>query len=192
MEFFIGKTRIFISFWFLFLAALSCLYDKSFLLLPLFAAIALHEGAHLLLLLLFHTRIRCFSLLAYGARLDCDLSALSPLRRAAVYLIAPAAGVLAGLFCMLFFPASIFGVFNLCLGVFNLLPLPPLDGGNALSVLCGPGKGERISSLLAALCLGLLWGAGGFLFFSQHNLSLLILAFYLTLSSLLPRGFGEG
>ncbi|MCI8441113.1 MAG: hypothetical protein HFG27_01080 [Provencibacterium sp.] len=192
MEFFIGKTRIFISFWFLFLAALFSLCDKSFLLLPLFSAIALHEGSHILLLLIFRVRIRSFSLLPYGAQLDCDLSGLSPAKKAGVYLIAPFAGLFTGLFCMLFFPASIFGVFNLCLGVFNLLPLPPLDGGNALLAICGPGRGERAASLLAILCLGLLWGGGIFLFFSQHNLSLLILAFYLSLSAFLPRGFGEG
>ena len=112
MEFFLGKTRVYISFWFLCLAALAALYDKSLLLLPLLAAVALHEAVHLFFLLSFQIRIRSFSLLPYGARLDCDLSTLPAWKKAAVYRGAPAAGLCVGLFYRAIDPASIFGVFN--------------------------------------------------------------------------------
>ncbi|MCI8623969.1 MAG: hypothetical protein HFG26_09955 [Provencibacterium sp.] len=194
MEFFLGKTRVYISFWFLCLAALAALYDKSLLLLPLLAAVALHEAVHLFFLLSFQIRIRSFSLLPYGARLDCDLSTLPAWKKAAVYLSAPAAGLCVGLFYRAIDPASIFGVFNLCLGAFNLLPLPPLDGGNALTAFAPSGRGSRIARLPAALCLGAVWGGGVWLGLFRHNPSLLILALYLTLAAYPPkvRGRREG
>lgn len=179
-----------VSFWFLFLAALFSLYDRSLLLLPLLMAIVLHEGAHLAMLLLLRVPIRSFSLLPYGARLDCGLSQLSPKKRAAVYLVAPILGLLIGGVGMRLWPSSIFAAFNLCLGAFNLLPLPPLDGGNALLALRGPEAGGVFSCLLLICGLGIVWGGGIFLLVLRHNLSLCILAFYLTLCALLPGDCG--
>lgn len=190
MHFFLGRTKVYISFWFLFLAALFSLYDRSLLLLPLLMAVFLHEGAHIAMLLLWRVRIRSFSLLPYGARLDCELSRLAAGKRAAVYLAAPILGLVIGGVGMRLSPASIFPVFNLCLGAFNLLPLPPLDGGNALLALRGPGAGGVLSRILLICGLGAVWGGGLFLLALQHNLSLCILALYLTLCALLPGGCG--
>jgi Zn-dependent protease len=45
---------------------------------------------------------------------------------------------------------SIFLVLNVLLGVFNLLPLPPLDGASVLAVFLPPGARDRFNALASS------------------------------------------
>lgn len=146
------------------LAALWCADTTNVLPLVLLAA-AVHEGGHLLVLHLSGGRLHRLTLTACGAVLHC---ALPPGRcaRAAVCLAGPAAS-----FALTALAASC-GWWRLAgasalLGLFNLLPLPPLDGGMALSHLCA-GRFGLLRRLLAGgsaagLALGgiRLWQMGG-------------------------------
>lgn len=146
------------------LAALWCADTTNVLPLVLLAA-AVHEGGHLLVLHLSGGRLHRLTLTVCGAVLHC---ALPPGRcaRAAVCLAGPAASF------ALTAAAGPAGWLRLAgasalLGLFNLLPLPPLDGGMALAHLCAGRLGA-----MRALCAGLsavglllggvgLWLAGG-------------------------------
>lgn len=137
------------------LAALWCADTTNVLPLVLLAAAA-HEGGHLLVLHLSGGRLHRLTLTACGAVLHC---ALPPGRcaRAAVCLAGPAASF------ALTAAAGPAGWLRLAgasalLGLFNLLPLPPLDGGMALAHLCGGRLAVLRGALAGASAAGLLAG----------------------------------
>ena len=116
------------------LAALWCVDASGVLPLVLLAA-AVHEGGHLVILHLSGGRLHRLCLTACGAVMHCALPE-GRCARAAVCLAGPAASL------ALTALAAPMGAWRLAgasalLGLFNLLPLPPLDGGAALSHLAG-------------------------------------------------------
>ena len=129
------------------LAALWCADRTNVLPLVLLAA-AVHEGGHLLVLCLSGGWLHRLTLTCCGAVLHCTLPE-GRFARAAVCLAGPAASfALTAL-------AQACGWYRLAgasvlLGAFNLLPMPPLDGGMALEHLCAGGA-ETVRMTFAAL-----------------------------------------
>lgn len=146
------------------LAALWCADRTNVLPLVLLAA-AVHEGGHLLVLHLSGGRLHRLTLTCCGAVLHCALPK-GRFARAAVCLAGPAASfALTAL-------AQACGWYRLAgasvlLGAFNLLPLPPLDGGMVLEHLCADGAATvraalALLSVVGLLCCGMwLLRAGG-------------------------------
>lgn len=137
--------------------------------LILFAAI-LHELGHFVVLRLCGAPVQGVRLGALGAVMKSERSGLSY----GTELLALLAGPLTNLLCAaaLTVPARILpGLYaaagtHLALGAFNLLPIRPLDGGQALELLVtwhfGPAAGEQTARLVgfvcaALLCVGLVW-----------------------------------
>lgn len=151
--------------------ALAYFFDGSGLFASLLPAAAVHEAGHIAVLLLCGARIRRLRLDIFGLRLDYSGS---PGRSA--LLCAALAGPIAGL--LYAFPAMraagktmrLSGAISLLLSLFNLLPALPLDGGRALSLLCG-AQTVRRCSLCTAL---LLMAAGLWALFEYGSLSLLV------------------
>lgn len=150
------------------MAALWCADESGVLPLFLLAA-AVHECGHLFVIRLSGGTVHALCLTACGAVLRCSLPP-SPFSRAAICLAGPAASfALTAL-------ANPLGAYRLAgasalLGLFNLLPIPPLDGGMALRHLAD-GRctflldGIAGVSVLVLLAGGvLLWksGFGGWL-----------------------------
>ena len=116
------------------LAALWCMDGTNVLPLFLLAA-AVHEAGHVLTLYLSGGRVHRLVLTCCGAVLRCALPE-GRCARAAVCLAGPAASF------ALTAAAGALGAWRLAgasalLGLFNLLPMPPLDGGMTLFHLCG-------------------------------------------------------
>ena len=134
---------------FVLLAALWCADDSGVLPLVLLAA-AIHEMGHIAVLYAAGGRVARLDLTACGAVLHCRLPE-GRCGRAAVCLAGPAASfALTAL-------AQAGGAWRLAgasalLGLFNLLPVPPLDGGMALRHLAG-GRGAAFLSMLSLLSL---------------------------------------
>lgn len=144
--------------------------------LTLFAAAA-HEAGHYAALRRCGAAVRRLKLNLLGAELEADRSRLRYGQELFCLLAGPAVNLL--LAAALAVPArtrpALFAAVgaNWTLGLFNLLPIRPLDGGAALELLAawrfGPAAGERIAArcgalLAAALAAGLfllVWKSGG-------------------------------
>lgn len=115
------------------------------------AAMAVHELAHVMVILLLGGRVEGFRL--GFAQLTLRTGFLS--RRAELF--GTAAGPAVSLLCALFGRAvPRFAAASLLLGLFNLLPLRPLDGGRllyALLSLCLKTHGARVCAGIE-LCFG--------------------------------------
>ena len=113
------------------MAALWCADESGVLPIFLLAA-AVHECGHLFVIRLSGGTVHALCLTACGAVLRCSLPQ-SPFSRAAICLAGPAASfALTAL-------ANPLGAYRLAgasalLGLFNLLPIPPLDGSRILNL----------------------------------------------------------
>lgn len=109
------------------------------LMLPLVAAIVLHEFGHLLAVRVFGGKMRGFGPAPFGLCINYDESRMSLLGEAAVAAagcVINLAMVIASfaLYKVLGIDLIDFGIVNAALFLLNILPIRPLDGGNLLSV----------------------------------------------------------
>lgn len=159
-----------------------------------FLAALLHEGGHLLAMVLLGAPPKALCLSAMGSRITPDPARpLGVGESIAVSLAGPLANLICfGLFWLLGRGEGSFAPANLILGIFQLLPIAPLDGGLALETwlhaVLGPDRTDRVTltiSLLLLLPLGVL----GFLVLlrSRGNFTLLALSLYLLCTLLLGR-----
>lgn len=142
----------------LILALLSC---ELWELAALFAAVLVHELGHIVALRLCGVRLRRVHLGMTGAVIDC-----SALTTAADEIAVAAAGSIAGLLwalllsCVSLPHGCYAGEVSAVLSLFNLLPVPLLDGGRIFLALGGSERALRLCGLfcllaLLALCLRL-------------------------------------
>ena len=103
-------------------------------------------------------------------------------RELAVALAGPAVNLVTGGICAQFGNYLLAGV-SFGLGLFNLMPVLPLDGGRALwcvlSALFGAQTGERAADGAAGVLVGLLAGIGAAAAVSYANFTLLLAAVWL-------------
>jgi Zn-dependent protease len=119
-----------VSFWFFALLAVCVWLGADVLRLGLAAAV--HEGGHLAALFLCGGRVRAVELGACGVRIRPRFShVMSAREQAAMLLAGPAAGLAAALISDLGGKWR-FAMLSAGLSIFNLLPVPGLDGGELL------------------------------------------------------------
>lgn len=153
----------------------SCLWFTALLLLdapfvlPLTAAVAIHETGHLLCAAFLKVKITGIRISMLGARIDVDPSSLSYGREFALALCGPLAGIIGHLILYpLSSPSSSLSSYffnlsaiSLTLSLFNLLPVDSLDGGRmlrcALSRFFSPDLADRAMKLFTFASLLLLW-----------------------------------
>ena len=146
-------------------------------------ACVVHELGHLLVGAALGGRPRWLSLSAVGLELNMEYPAgLSYGRELAVALAGPAVNLVTGGICAQFGNYLLAGV-SFGLGLFNLMPVLPLDGGRALwcvlSALFGAQTGERAADGAAGALVGLLAGIGAAAAVSYANFTLLLAAVWL-------------
>lgn len=150
-------------------------------------SVFVHEMGHVVAARLLGVRISRFELSMLGARLGIcgELSYVGEVLLAAGgpffgLLFSLTVHLLGGLFGGIFKEyCSLLSLISLCLSIFNLLPLPSMDGGRicfcALCSLFGLRLARWISRLLAFLCLFSLWLLSVYLLLrSELGLSMLV------------------
>lgn len=172
---------------FLFWMALLWYLDLGRVLACYLAAALLHEWGHAWTARRLGARIRRLRLTVLGAEMTLDgRERLSYGGELLVEAAGPAVNLLTGLAALaLGGPGWLadFAGASLVLGVFNLLPLAPLDGGqmvrSALSLLASPEAGERAARWAGLLLGGVLLALGVMVALgSGYNLSLLAVALW--------------
>ena len=160
----------------------------------LFGSVLIHELAHALvgrargvavedIILLPIGGATRLTKLGDGARANLAMTAAGPLTSLA---LAATAGMAAFVTRAALFPVDIHhGTvigrlfwLNLILGLFNLLPVFPMDGGRILQGLLSPRMGDRRSTIVAAT-VGQVLAAGLVILGLTGNLWLVVIGFYL-------------
>ncbi len=174
--------KVEIKFLFLAVVALLLSYDASGVMLCAFLCSAVHELAHLTALLALKGEVKSVTFEAFGIRIT-RVDALLVWEELVVLLAGPAANLLLFVLC----GNSLIRAVNLCIGVFNLLPVGSLDGGRAasliLTAILGEQTGRRASLILSLLIIVPLFVLGVVLLLRpNHNFSLLVVCVFLALS----------
>lgn len=182
-----------------FLLLLGALYwlDEGVGLLPWgLLACAVHELGHVAAARCFGGRVERLSLTAVGAELSFSYRApLTYGRDSLVALAGPGANLLLG---GLFYwqGRHLPAVLSLGLGVFNLLPILPLDGGRVLYGLLAerldPDWADRLLTAFAGCLVGVLAGVGTIAAVHYANVSLLLTALWLLAGVIRHGGRGQG
>lgn len=158
-----------------------CYFDKTGSAAMCLYAALLHEAAHIGVLRWCGAVPRSLTFGAFGMRMELPLLSYT----------AAAAVAAAGPLCNLLFAVlSACGgwrvslLAHLALGVFNLLPIYPLDGGQVLFCLAANKRGETTAKTLCVLAASAvilpLFAAAWWLFLSTgYNVSLFLLCGYL-------------
>lgn len=154
--------------------------------IPLWCLVAslMHETGHVIAVLWLQQQPVRVELGVFGMRMLQDTDSMGYRRRMAVLLAGPLVNLgCAALLALSGQVGTVMGI-HLVLGVFNLLPIEPLDGGQAL--LCGlaiRGEIARAERLVFGISLGglfLLLVAGFYLLLAGgYNYTLLAVAVYL-------------
>lgn len=187
LEFRLGNLRLSINV--LFLASLLALMLADGGTIPLWclAASLMHETGHVLAVLLMQRQPVRVELGAFGMRmLQADTAAMGYRRQMAVLLAGPLVNLAsAGLLFAAGQAGLVMGI-HLVIGLFNLLPIEPLDGGQALFCLLAlHGDVGRAENVVFGLSLFLLFGllvVGFYLLLAGgYNFTLLAVGLYLGL-----------
>lgn len=176
------RFRISCSRGFLLLLAVLLYLDGQGVMLWSLLACALHELGHWAAILALGGRARILRLTAVGAEMTLDPNRpLTYTGEVTAALAGPAVNLLTA-----WLSARkgwhLFAGLNLCFGVWNLVPVYPLDGGRALAfALSGlEVRGvERILSWASVVCCGALLGLGWAAWRGAGNITLLVTALWL-------------
>lgn len=122
-----------------------------------------HEAGHLLALRLAGVRVERMRLTAFGAEILADTRFMSYPREILCTLAGPAVNLLLAVILARLMGAYLAAGVNLTLGVFNLLPVPALDGGRILHLLVSwgwdPITADRVCRWIGLSCALLLTAA---------------------------------
>ena len=181
------------SFWLLLAAAL--LVSPPRVIAAVLLAAAMHEGGHLAQLAVFGVPVEGLRLGASGAVIYARGARRLPYgRELLVTLAGPAVNLLAApLLAMLSARAAwewgyLLAGAHALLGVYNLLPILPLDGGQALWLLIawrrGPSAGDAASAVIGLLCALALAAFGAYVTFSYGGALFLLASLGLLVSQI--------
>lgn len=190
----IGKIlgiRFRINIIFLILCILYIFLGLGLEILFIVSSVLLHELAHMLVGLLLGIKVLEIELLPFGgqAKLE-DFTGLDPSKEIYVALAGPLLSISIAAF-LYFFDLPIYPnlipyliKINLLLGLFNLLPALPLDGGRILRSLLSPVQGFRkatsISATIGKILAFIIIGYGSYLIYTaNYGINFILIGFLL-------------
>jgi stage IV sporulation protein FB len=167
----------------------------------MFLTLIIHEAVHLLFLAKYRIAVSAISIEPFGISIETENLNNE---NAAVFLSAPifniALGVAIAAFCFYrgaaFDSAASFAVANLSLGIFNLIPANPFDGGRALSIRLTERFGEvrskwimlRLSVFVSSLliCAGIYY-----INKTELNFSIIIIGIFILYNCITEKKLSE-
>ena len=182
LEWRLGGVRCRVSLLFPALVTALLLWQPDGLAVSCLLASLIHEGGHLLAMLVLGVPPRVCTLGAFGMRMNIDDQLINYKKNLLISLAGPLTNGMAAviLFCLHAYDAA---MVHIVLAALNLLPAAALDGGEILRCgLCLLGLDRcarwvlRLSSALVLLPLA---AVSGWLFLQGKNLTLLIVSAYL-------------
>lgn len=192
MQFKLFGTKIYISFIFAAVITVMLFFDRTTLFLPSAIAILLHELGHLFAMWLCECAPREIKLIPASVQIIRGFSS-KPYGESIIALFGPIVNLVIFVVFLvnyLYFKDEWvikFGLINLIIGIFNLLPVKGLDGGTVLYNIVSEKKGLRTAerllniitfvSSLTLFVLGILTIING-----KVNITVFIMAIYLLLS----------
>lgn len=175
----VAGVRIRVNWLFLLLCAIYVYLGLGLEIMVIFTSVFLHELSHTIVAAILGVKVAEIELLPFGgqARID-DFTGLDPDREIYIALAGPIFSCsIAALFYFLpaVFPfkTSLLFQINLFLGVFNLLPALPLDGGRILRAYLSTRMGYKRATSYCAwsgkIIAGLIGAFGGYLVYRQQS-----------------------
>ena len=150
-----------------------------------------HEAGHLLALRLAGAKVERVRLTAFGAEIQADTRSLPYFREILCTLAGPIVNLLLAVILARVAGNYLAAGVNLVLGVFNLLPVPALDGGRVLHLLVswgwGPMAADGVCRWVGLVCALLLTAAALAVTVKYHAGLFLLLG---AAGTLLPRQTG--
>ena len=141
----------------------------------------IHESGHLFAMYLFSIKPKSITVKLFDFVIDADIKSVF-LSQFTITIMGPLFNLL---FSLLLLPVSkLLSIANLCIGVFNLLPILSFDGGHALRLLLCTKFSSTVSenvvkAITFVLLVPLLFFGVMVLFYSKYNYSLLLISLYL-------------
>lgn len=184
----LGRTALRINISFAAVVTLMLILDESGMCaVGLFCCI-IHEAGHIICLLISGEKPASVELSFYGIKLERkEPSILTVAEELAVYIAGPAMNIILS---AVLFPLSAghegiktAAVISLCVGIFNLIPCRPLDGGNVvfqvISMFAEEETAEKITSVISGVILIPMAVAGLIMLFKKGNITLIAVTGYL-------------
>ncbi len=197
MRFKFFGTEIYVSFLFVAVIAFMLATDRTGLVIPTLFAVLIHETGHFFAMWVVGCRPKAIRLIPASVQVIRGFS-LRPYGEVGVAICGPAANIAVFLSLLLNYhyfsdrTSLVFGVLNLIIGMFNLLPVSGLDGGTilgaALSRLVEPKRADSIVKIITAIMSAAVLFIGIYMCFSgRFNISVFIVALYLLICSIIKR-----
>lgn len=176
----IAGVKLKINIFFLLLAAIYSYLGFGWEVLIIMMSVLIHEIAHSVTALSLGVKIAEIELLPFGGQAKIeDFTGLDPGKEIYIALAGPVCSLaMAGLFYYSNYSFSsqylpLFININFYLGIFNLLPALPLDGGRILRSILSRSMGYKLATSRTALwgkiiAAGIV-GYGVYLFYQQYN-----------------------
>lgn len=189
-----GETVLRINISFAAAVTLTLIIDESGLCAAALFCCIIHEAGHIICLLILGEKPKLIELSFYGVKLERKNSVINRAEEMAVYASGPLANLV--LAAVIFAVSNTQGmkmaaITSLCVGIFNLLPCVPLDGGNILRFLLSGIMNEersgKISFFISAAVLVPMAAAGIILLFKSKNITLIAVSVYLILINFISR-----
>ena len=191
----LGETILRINISFAAAVTLTLILDESGLCAAALFCCVVHELGHIACLLILGEKPGLIELSFYGIKLErrCA-SGLKSFGEIVIYASGPAANF--ALSALIFVCADTDGlkkaaVISLCVGLFNLLPCRPLDGGNLLEQFLKRRTDEetceRICFYVSCMILAPMFAAGITLLITSGNITLLAVSGYVAAATVVTK-----
>lgn len=199
MKFTVLGGKIKISFFFLCVVTFALILDKTNTAVITLCAAIFHELGHIFCLLIMGEKPRLVSFEPYGLRLSRCGIGKSYKKEIIIALAGPCANIFLALILLMIEKCWHVGsmtkpiCINIAIAIFNLLPIEPLDAGNALFfALCDRMCSFRAGNIIITVGILMLIPitiCGVYVFIkSGYNITLLLSSLYLSVMLLKKRG----